>query len=303
MDQTQSNSRPNLQTTIRTLLLAGFSIENNQRQPTHTEIYCSAPILGAHVPLLVAVSEEDELPPSILPHIQLSATRSGRTLVIVANCAGENQLAWDDFLDRFGGAVPSWRALDDTYLSKLDTASKNGRPEDFTGEPWRLFEQLVADGLEFAFGRKVRRLGAAKRGQKVSDMIALLPEASVLIVDAKATATSFDAAIHHLRPLAEYTKNQKDRQRGFADVFGALVVARAFDQDAASLLSISREFTSQSGVPVAFLEVTTLAYLVQRLRIEPTLRVGIRWRFLFAGGLVGRQLFDSEVASLKAERY
>ena len=51
----------------------------------------------------------------------------------------------------------------------------------------------------FCFGRRVRRLGAVKRGQKVSDMIALIPEGSVLVVDAKATSTSFNAAVSELR--------------------------------------------------------------------------------------------------------
>jgi hypothetical protein len=118
--------------------------------------------------------------------------------------------------------VPSWRALDDTYLSQLETAAKNAKPEGFGGEAWRLFESLVADGLEFCFARKVRRLGAAKRGQKVSDMIALVPEGSVLVLDAKATSTSFNAAISELRALVEYTRNQRARQKGFAEVFGPL---------------------------------------------------------------------------------
>lgn len=303
MDQAQSGNGPNLQTTIRTLLLAGFKIENNQRQPTHTEIFCSAPILGSAAALLVALTTDNELAPTIRPQIERAAKNSGRTLVVVANSPGEDQLGWDDFLEGFGGAVPSWRALSDGYLAQLETAGRNAKPEGFGGEPWRLFEQLVADGLEFALGRRVRRLGAAKRGQKVSDMIALLPEATVLVVDAKATAISFDAAIHHLRPLAEYTANQRTRQRGFAEVFGAVIVARKFDQDAASLLGVSREFTSQSGVPVAFLEVPTLGHIIECLRQEPTLRSGIRWRFLFAGGLLPSAMFDSEIEALKGERY
>jgi hypothetical protein len=303
MDQAQSSDRPNLQTTIRTLLLSGFKIENNQRQPTHTEIYCSAPLLGADLPLLLVLTEEEELPPSIRPHVQRAAERGNRTLVIVANAPGSDQLSWEDFLETFGGAVPSWRALGDTYLSQLETASSNARPEGFGGEAWRLFESLVADGLEFCFARKVRRLGAAKRGQKVSDMIALLPEGSVLVLDAKATATSFNAAISELRALAEYTNNQRIRQKGFAEVFGSVVVSKKFDQDSAALALVSREFTSQCGVPAAFLEVATLAHFIECFRRQPNLRLGIKWRLLFAGGLVTTAMFDSEVLALRGERY
>jgi hypothetical protein len=303
MSDPLANSRPNLQTAIRTLLLSGFKIENNERQPTHTEIYCSAPMLGASVPLMILLTDEDQLSPDIWPQVQLAAQRSNRTLVAIGNSSGADQLGWVDFLESFGGAVPSWRALDDSYLSKLEVAGRNAKPEGFEGEAWRLFESLVADGLEFCFGRSVRRLGAAKRGQKVSDMIALIPEGSVLVLDAKATSTSFNAAISELRALAEYTENQRTRQRGFAEVFGAVVVSKAFDQDESSLMQVSREFTSQAGVPAAFLEVDTLAHFVKCFKHQPSLRTGLKWRLLFAGGLLTRAMFDKEVEALRGERY
>ena len=303
MDTTQSSIRPDLQTTIRTLLLSGFTIENNQRQPTHTEIYCSAPLLGTSVPLLLILTEEDEVPSNVRLQIERAAQRSKRTLITVASVPGPNQLGWADFLEGFGGAVPSWRALDDTYASQLETTAKNAKPQGFGGEAWRLFEALVADGLEFCFARRVRRLGATKRGQKVSDMIALIPEGGVLVVDAKATDASFNAAISELRPLIEYTNNQRLRQRGFAEVFAAVVVSREFAQNAESLSSTSREFSSKAGVPVAFLEVATLVHFINFLRREPSWRPGVKWRLLFAGGLVTTKMFDAEISALKGERY
>jgi hypothetical protein len=303
MNSAQSISRPNLQTAIRTLLLSGFKIENNERQPTHTEIYCSAPLLGSAVPLMIVLTDEDELPPGIWPQLRLAAQRSNRTLVAIANSSSEDQLGWNDFLESFGGAVPSWRALDDSYLSQLEVAGGNAKPDGFEGEAWRLFESLVADGLEFCFGRSVRRLGAAKRGQKVSDMIALIPGGRVLVLDAKATSTAFNAAISEIRALAEYTDTQRTRQTGFAEVFAAVVVSRAFDQDESSLMQVSREFTSQVGVPVAFLEVDTLAHFVKCLKHQPNLRTGLKWRLLFAGGLLNKTMFDKEVQALKGERY
>lgn len=303
MPLTQLSSHPNLPTAIRTLLLSGFTIENNERQPTHTEIYCSAPMLGASVPLMIVLTDEDTLPPDIWPQVQLAAQRCNRTLVTIANLPGADQLGWVDFLESFGGAVPSWRALDDSYLGKLDVAAMNANPEGFEGEAWRLFESLVADGLEFCFGRSVTRLGAAKRGQKVSDMIAQIPDGSVLVLDAKATSTSFNAAISELRALAEYTGNERIRQRGFSEVFGAVVVSKAFDQNEASLLQVSREFMPQTGVPVAFLEVSTLAHFVTCFKRQPNLRTGLKWRFLFGGGLLTKAMFDKEVEALKGERY
>ena len=124
-----------------------------------------------------------------------------------------------------------------------------------------------------------------------------------MVLDAKATTTSFNAAISELRALSEYTENQRTRQRGFAEVFGAVVVSKAFDQDEVSLMHVSREFTSQAGVPVAFLEVDTLAHFVKCFKHRPNLRMGLKWRLLFAGGLLTTAMFDKEVSALDGERY
>jgi hypothetical protein len=134
-------------------------------------------------------------------------------------------------------------------------------------------------------------------------MIALAPDGSVLVLDAKATATSFNAAISELRALAEYTQNQRIRQKGFAEVFAAVVVSKGFNQDATALSEVSREFISQAGVPVAFLEVATMVHLVKCFRVQPNLRSGLKWRLLLAGGLLTTAMFDSEVRALKGERY
>lgn len=303
MNQALVFDQPNVATAVRTLLLSGYTIENSRRQPTHTELECSAPLLGIEIPLLVALTEGDEFPSHVREQLARIAKREGRGLIIVAALHGDDQLGWLDFLDYFGGAVPSWRALSDDYLVKLETASMNSRPEGFNGEAWRLFEQLVADGLEFCFARRVRRLGAAKRGQRVSDMITQIPEGEILVVDAKATATSFDAAFHELRPLVEYTKKQRIRQKGSFEVFGALVVSKAFAQDAQALAGASREFVSEVGTPVAFLQASDLAYFVTALRKGPHVRGAIRWRRIFAGGLVERSAFDAELSMLNLERY
>jgi hypothetical protein len=303
MDQALSFTRPNVAVAVRTLLLSGYTIENNRRQPTHTELECSAPVLGIQIPLLIALTEEDELPPNVRDQLAQVAVRAKRGLVIVSALPGDDRLGWQDFLEFFGGAVPSWRALNDDYLLKLETAAKNTKPEGFQGEAWRLFEQLVAEGLEFCLARRVRRLGAAKRGQRVSDMITQIPEGEILVVDAKATATSFDAAFHELRPLVEYTKNQRIRQKGSFEVFGALVISAAFAQDADALAAISREFVSETGIPVAFLLASDLAYFVSILQDQPQTRGAIRWRRIFAGGLVMRNAFDVELTMLNAERY
>ena len=196
-----------------------------------------------------------------------------------------------------------WRALAPEYENNLLTTGSNRLPAGVTGEAWRLFEDLVADGFELVFGRKVRRMGARKRGQRVSDMITQIPDGAVLVVDAKATAGTFSASISELRALIEYTRMQRLRQRGHNEVFAAVLVAPAFEQDAGGLNGISKQFLAETGVPIAFLPATLLGRMVTLLSQRPDLRTAVHWRSLFSGGLIDVRDFQSELRRADTERY
>jgi hypothetical protein len=300
-DASSSEALPELGLAVRTLMLNGFKIETNRRQPGHTELSCTTEILGTPVRLLLAFTQ-DEFTPESVGTLREIARRESRSLVMVGAHTDDLQLGWKDFLDALGGGLPSWRALSKEYSDSLIAAAQNQLPAGYEGEAWRIFEDLVEDGLAFIFGRKVHKLGAKRRGAKVSDMTAQLPDGALLVVDAKASKDPFDAAIHNLRALAEYTRNQVQRQRGHFAVSSALIVAFAFVQNEADLLQISREFSAQSSIPVSFLTTRTLQQMVTKLSLEPKLRSGLNWRLLFAGGITVIKAFDLEVKALKSER-
>ncbi len=295
---------PNVALAARTLLLAGYAIENSRRQPTHIEILChKTSVLASDMRYLVAITEADSFTEHTVQELRRIAGREGRSLVLVGATATELQLGWVDFLDALGGAVPSWRALTPEYENNLLTTGSNRLPVGVTGEAWRLFEDLVADGFELVFGRKVRRMGARKRGQRVSDMITQIPDGAVLVVDAKATAGTFSASISELRPLIEYARMQRLRQRGHNEVFAAVLVAPAFEQDASGLNGVSKQFLAETGVPVAFLPATLLGQMVTLLSQRPDLRTAVHWRSLFSGGLIDVRDFQSELRRADTERY
>jgi hypothetical protein len=294
---------PTVALATRTLLLAGYAIENGRRQPIHIEILChKTSVLASDVQYLVAITEADGFTEHTVQELRSIAMREGRSLVLVGANATELQLGWLDFLDALGGAVPSWRALTPGYTGNLLTAATNNLPDGMVGEAWRLFEDLVADGFELVFGRKVRRMGARRRGQRVSDMITQIPDGAVLVVDAKATAGSFNASISELRPLIEYTRMQRLRQRGHNEVFAAVLVGPAFEQDVGGLSSVSRQFVAETGVPVAFLSADLLGKMVSALCVRPDLRNAVHWRSLFAGGLIQERDFQSNLARAQSER-
>jgi hypothetical protein len=88
MDQPNQLEGPTISVATRTLLLSGCEIQNNHRQPTHTEILCTAPLLGIRIPLTVAITEMEELPDYARDQAVQAAKKAGRSLVVVSAVGG-----------------------------------------------------------------------------------------------------------------------------------------------------------------------------------------------------------------------
>jgi len=292
------------QIAIRTLRAAGFTITNSRGQTgTVREIECERPdIFG--IPLLYAVVLCDaETPTPAVEYSRRAAERAGRTVVVVARSGGAGWIGWRDFVDALGGAVPTWRALDAGYAEVLADLAEMRLPTGIVGEPWRLFEEAVADGLEFLLGRRVQRLGGLQRGQRVADLLAQRPDDRLLVVDAKATAGKFNADWPALRALVEYVKLQRERQRGQSDVGAALIVAPGFRQNAAALSEVAGEFLTEAEVTLVFVPVNALQVLVRRLTERPTLRAALQWAKIFGRpGLLTARAIEREIAAAERTR-
>lgn len=287
----------------RTLLAAGYAISGVQRQPAHIEFrWERGSRLGPTVPFLIAITDRGEFSEDDVKAISHAAANQQRLAVLVSASGGLGQLTWIEFLEIMGGAVPSWKALTDEYHDHLDKASRNEATAGLSGEPWWIFESLVADGLEFCFGRRVNRLGGHKRGKRVSDMVAPLPDFSAVVVDAKASGCGFDANAGALRPLAEYVEKQKQRQRGGGEVIAALVVSSGFVQDEEGLADAAIEFLGQTRIPLCFITAENLWLMVKNLRDKPDIRSCISWRMLFSGGLIQPRRIESEIRAVTEER-
>lgn len=289
---------------VRTLIVGGYAIDGGaERHPSHIELRCEkASVFGVRVRFLIAITDTEEFTSEQLEDIRRVAEREQRAPVFVGKLDTEVQLGWQEFLLALGGEVPSWRALAQTYASDLVVVSKNALPPGRTGEAWLQFEDMVCDGLEFSFGHRAWRMGGRARGARVSDIVAVLPSLELLVVDAKATGTKFDASWPHLRALVEYVKKQQSRQQGLNLVQGALVVSAAFKQRDATLQGLSRQFLAETRVPVAFMTAETLAHIVTQLQATVDLRAALAWKRLFAGGLVLPASFDRELNEARAER-
>lgn len=303
----ESSFESNIETSVvtRTLVVSGFTITDFRRQPRYGEYVCERlDAFGMPIPYVIAICDENEPNGSEMEYARRVAEREGRVFVVVARGSGDAWVRWDDFLEALGGAIPTWRALSNEYPNVLKTASRNEVPVGLSGEAWRIFEDAVADGLEFMFGRRVRRLGGRKRGQRISDMITQTSDRKILIIDAKASSHNYDVGGPELRPLTEYVKNQKIRQRGRLELSTAVLVANQFKQDTERLNELNGEFLSDTGIPLAFLEVGTMLKIVEQMRKHPILRNTLRWARIFcSGGEVKLRLFKQELKAAIEETF
>lgn len=97
---------------IRTLITAGYSITGSHRQPRHIEIQCDRKdILGSIIPYVIAVTDQEEFSEKEMEDLVRTAKSEGRVLVAIARTPGPGWIAWEDFTEALGGAVPSWQAL------------------------------------------------------------------------------------------------------------------------------------------------------------------------------------------------
>jgi hypothetical protein len=303
----ESSFESNIGTSVvtRTLVASGFTITNFRRYPRYGEYVCERmDAFGMPIPYVIAVCGENEPNENEMEYARHVAEGEGKVFVVVARGAGAGWVRWDDFLEALGGAIPSWRALSEEYPNVLKTTSRNKIPIGLSGEAWKIFEDAVADGLEFIFGRRVRRLGGRRPGQIISDMITQTSDHKILIIDAKASSHNYDVGGPELRPLTEYVKNQKIRQRGRLELSAAVLVANQFEQDNERLNELNGAFLSDTSIPLAFLEVDTMLKIVEKMRQQPIQRNTLRWARIFcSGGLVKPRLFEQELKAAIEETF
>ena len=278
---------------VRSLFLNGFTVTAVNRGANQIEILCERrDLLGALVKYGIALTDSARPPVTEFEAFAQEVTADGRTVVAIAAEAGQGWLGWDDVILAMGGEIPSWRALDDSYADVLRKSSHNEPIDGVLGEAWSVFEQAVADGLEFILALRVRRHGGLRRGRSVSDMLAETSDARILVVDAKSSKRAFDVSTDALRQIREYVLKAKTHQKGGSPVGSAVLIAREFQQDEPRLANLANEFLAETQVPLAFLTVSVLTTMVSFFKDKPVLRRSIPWRQVFCQtGLIHEQTF------------
>lgn len=287
----------------RTLAANGYVVTRGYTHPTFVTIDLEKPdLFGCRLAYLLVVTDQPRLPLKQVTELGRRGAADGRLLVVISQRGGDGQLSFEEFLERLGGDVPRWRALTDDYHAALLQAAQNQLPQGHVGPAWRLLEELAADGLEFALGRRARRMGGRSSGSRVPDILIVSPDGYLYLLDAKAAASPFDASWPNLRALGEYVDQQKERQRGSFTVDGALLVSSHFAQDKAALTDLALEFRGEHGVMLSFLSAETLSTIVGEVRDNIDIRNALQWRKVFQGGAVSVAAFTRELRRARDQR-
>jgi hypothetical protein len=294
----ESTIDPTVGTFARTLTLSGYVITEFSRHEDHVLCRCSRiDTFGVPVRYLFALTDGTSYTKEIRDHIEHVGEHERRVTVLIARMEGDGICSWPDFVDALGGAVPTWRAVTDSYAADLNVLATNQLPAGYEGEAWFLFEEAVADGLEFLLGRRVTRLGGKQRGKDLPDSVALTHDRAIIVVDSKASSQPFSVNVTSLRPLQDYVQNQKLREQGAPQAAGVLV-AKSFKQDTSEVISEGNRFLSDAGVPLSLLTVETLLQMIGLARVNPTLRNGVSWKKVFCR--VGR--IESDILRQEFDR-
>lgn len=268
-------------TFARTLTVSGYIISEFSRHEQYALCRCSRiDAFGTPVPYLLALTDGDTYAPEVRQHIMEVARYEVRVAVLIADAASDGVISWIDFKDALGGAVPSWRALTESYADDLLVLSSNELPPKYEGEAWFLFEEAVADGMEFLIGRRVTRLGGKQRGRDLPDSVALTHDRALLVIDSKASSRSYSVNVTALRPLQDYVQKQKLREQGDSQA-AAMLVAKGFKQEGIDLLNECNRFLSETGIPLGLLTVASLLEMIGLARTNPNLRNGVSWKKVF----------------------
>jgi polysaccharide deacetylase 2 family uncharacterized protein YibQ len=101
---------------VQTLLAAGFDVSGIDRHVSYSEIRCErVSRLGPTILYVMGLTLAEEFTAEQREALVRSGRAEGRLPVFIGPESADAQLGLSDFLDFFGGSVPSWQTLNERY--------------------------------------------------------------------------------------------------------------------------------------------------------------------------------------------
>jgi hypothetical protein len=226
--------RPDLGTTVRTLLLNGFHLDMARRAPGHDVLNVHRyDRFGVMIPYAMAFFD-DEATQTASDAFLRAARYEARSPLLVAPGApaGTTFLSSESFFTILGGTVDDALIRHTDLSGRLDLLGRHALPPGEPGDPEDLLEKTVAACLQFLTGQRAHRWGADRRFEALPDGVLPGSEALVLLFDAKSYTAPYEVTADDIRRFADYVDNFNRKYAAFlGPVYAFLVVAGAFAQN------------------------------------------------------------------------
>ncbi len=184
---------PDLSIAVRTLTAGGFLLEGAERNPGYVILHMSRiDEFGATHRYCFALAE-DHFGESQIAAARIAAEHHHAQLVLI----GQNEshfptVAWDRFINLFGGPVFSTSPLEPDFAEHLIALGHNQLPASLQGRADDLFEAYVRVALEFVLGTRVVRYGQDRRFEARADGLVLPYHNFAALYDAKAYQEGYE---------------------------------------------------------------------------------------------------------------
>jgi hypothetical protein len=295
---------PNLEVSVRTLTLGGFVLEGAERNPGYALLHMKREDeFGIEHNYSFAIFENDPTPGQVDAANIATTHRESKLVIISPNfCSNNSFIAWNRFVNIFGGPVISSSVLEPEFPNELILLGKNKLPDNLTGKADDLFEIYVRNALEFLFNCRVVRYGQNRRFEARSDGIIIQSKDFTALYDAKAYSDGYDVTENSIRQFKSYTEEFKRRYFQFFELNTFLVISGSFIQKKKTLEKRSREMQAEAGVPLSFISADVLADVVKLLSGFPLARRSINWRKVFANPVLEEGQIEKELEVIRKDQ-
>ena len=295
---------PNLQVAVRTLTIGGFALEKANRFPGYALIFMYRyDEFGVKQQYCFAIFED---PPEAvqIQAAEIAAKHNKAEIVIIGSTQVREKpnVMWNRFLNLFGGPVYSYSPLETEFGDCLRQLGFNTLPAVLEGKPDDLFELYVHKALEFIFGCKVHRYGQERRFEARPDGVIIQDRMFSALFDAKAYSNGYDVTLDSIRQFSSYVTEFRSRYSQYFELNAFIVISGSFPHSKKTLEGRSRQFLSETSIPLAFLTAESVVQIIGLLSNFPSARRSINWRKIFVNPVVGPELVQAELQLINKDK-
>jgi hypothetical protein len=159
----------------------------------------------------------------------------------------------------------------------------------------------VHAALEFILGGRVVRWGQNRRFEKIPDGLAIPDVKFSALYDAKAYEKGYEISEDTIRQFKSYVDDFKAKYSAYYTLNTFIVISSDFPHKKETLLNRSQELQAACGIPLSFLDSTSLVEILKIFTKKPLFRRSINWTKIFTKVVVSPSLINNEIKSLNKD--